>query len=339
MDISQLTEKDKTGYNKLVTHVMQSWQWGEFRESLGTKVYRYGIFDNKKLISAFQITFHKIPFTKYHVGYLPKGPAPDKDLADALKVIGKKHCCAFIKIEPNIKSEHDTADHRFLASPKPLFTKFNFILDLTKSESELLKNMYPKFRYNIKVAQKHGVIVEERTDEKGLQEHLRLYFDTTKRQRYFGHNPNYYRHLWQTLIPKKMVRILIAYYKPEGSDKKIPLASWMLFNFRDTLYYPYGGSSDQHRNVMASNLLAWEAIRLGQKMGLKKLDLWGALGPNANPKHPWQGFTRFKKQLGAELVEYIGTFDMVFNYPLYKLFTKIDKATSLKALLLRLIGK
>ncbi|MDO8639187.1 MAG: peptidoglycan bridge formation glycyltransferase FemA/FemB family protein, partial [Candidatus Daviesbacteria bacterium] len=96
MDLREISERQKDIYNKNVSHLMQSWAWGEFRESLGTKLKRYGIFENGKLKVAFQLTFHKIPLTNYFVGYLPKGPFPDKDLAEALKKIGKENNCAFI---------------------------------------------------------------------------------------------------------------------------------------------------------------------------------------------------------------------------------------------------
>ena len=178
MDLREVTDKQKSQYNKLVTHVMQSWEWGEFRKSMGLSVLRYGIYDGKKLKTAFQLTLHKIPFTKKYVGYLPKGPFPDEEFALTLKQIASENNCAFIKIEPNIEVSNikDQISKQFKKSLKPLFSKYNFLLDLTKTEEELLKNMHPKTRYNIKIAQKHGVLVEERTDEKALEIYLKLYF-------------------------------------------------------------------------------------------------------------------------------------------------------------------
>ncbi|KKQ78940.1 MAG: FemAB family protein [Candidatus Daviesbacteria bacterium GW2011_GWF2_38_6] len=305
---------------------MQSWQWGEFRKLLGIKILRYGIYQNGKLKTAFQITFHKIPFISQYVGYLPKGPMPDKDLAEALKKIGQEQNCAFIKVEPDIESSvvsRQSSD--FHPSPKPLFTKYNFILDLTKSEEELLKNIHSKTRYNIRVAEKHGVKVEERTDDKAFEIYLKLYFETTLRQGYHGHNENYHWKVWQTLKNANMARLLIAFYQGK------PLTAWMLLNFKDTLYYPYGGSSKLHPEVMANNLVAWEAIKLGKKLKLKRFDMWGA-----DFKH---GFHKFKQGYGGQLVEYIGTFDLVLNWPVYILFTAIDKMTPLKIHLLKLLKK
>jgi lipid II:glycine glycyltransferase (peptidoglycan interpeptide bridge formation enzyme) len=338
-----VTEKQKNQYNKAVSHVMQSWEWGEFRESLGLPVMRYGLFEGKKLVTAFTLTLHKIPFTHQYVGYLPKGPFPNKEFAQALEIIARDQNCAFIKIEPNISAEEAkpyALDPNFTPSPKPLFTKFNFVLDLTPTEEELLKNMHPKTRYNVKLAEKKGVTVEERTDDKAFEIYLKLYFQTTNRQNYHGHDEDYHRKVWKTLRDAGIARLLIGFYNERGtSASKKPLSCWMLLNFKDTLYYPYGGSSVEHKEVMANNLVAWEAIKLGKKMGLKRFDMWGALGPDADPNDPWQGFHRFKQGYGGKLVEYIGTFDLIFNDPLYWAFTSVDKFTGLKVLLLKMIGK
>lgn len=334
MDLYLETKKQE--YNKYVTHIIQSWQWGEFRQKSGTQLLRFIVQNGKK--RAFQITFHKIPFTNQYVGYMPKGPVPDKELSEALQqirqneFISKRKQLCFIKIEPHIK-EGATVDKAFIPSLKSLFTKYNFELDLTPNEETLLKNMHPKTRYNIGLAQKKGVVIEEKTTSEGFETFLELHFQTTKRQNFYSHNRDYHLSLWKELSKNDMARILVAYYK------NIPLSAWLLINFKDTLYYPYGGSSLQHKEVMANNLMCWEAIKLGKRMGLKKFDMWGALGKNPNKNDSWYGFHKFKQGYGAKLIEYMGTYDLVFNYPLYWLFTLIDKLTFLKVVLLKLVRR
>jgi len=346
MDLRPITDKQKSQYNRLVTHVIQSFEWGEARKSLGVPVLRYGIFEDGKPTKVFQLTLHKIPFTSKYAGYLPKGPFPDEELAQALEKIGKEKNLAFIKIEPDI-IKNTSGESRptpevgqsFISSPKALFTKYNFVLDLTKSEEELLKNMHPKTRYNIRVAQKHGVKVEERVDDKAFEIYLKLYFETCRRQNYHGHNKKYHRKVWQTLRDAGMAHLLIAFYHEPQTTNSVPLTAWMLLNFKDTLYYPYGGSSKNHPEVMANNLVAWQALKLGKKLNCQKFDMWGALGSDANSKDAWFGFHRFKQGFGGRLVEYIGTYDLVFDWPIYMLFTAIDMVTPLKVFLLKLIGK
>lgn len=339
MDLREISETQKEEYNKSVSHIVQSWEWGQFRIKLGTKLKRYGLFENGKLKTAFHLSFHKIPFTKYFVGYLAKGPFPDKDLAEALKQIGKDENCAFIKIEPNIENSKSqfSISKLFRKSPKPHFTKFNYVIDLSLSEEQLLNNMHPKFRYNIKVAEKHNVNVEQNTDDKAFEIYLKLFFETCERQNYFGHDPRYHKEIWEILKQAGLARVAIAFYTPPNSKEKIPLNAWMLINFHDTLYYPYGGSSAEYKNVMATNATAWEAIKIGKKLNLKYFDLWGAADPNAPDSDPYKGFTRFKAGTGARLVEYIDTYDLIFNQFIFHTFTFVDKMLPLKVFLLKLI--
>lgn len=334
MDLRLLDDTYKDQYNATVTHVIQSWEWGEFRQKLGTPVLRYGIFTKDKLTTAFQMTLHKIPFVSKNVGYLPKGPLPNKELAEALEKIGHEQNCAFIKLEPNIEANTPlySVYPNFQPSPKPLFTKYNFVLDLTPNEEELLKNMHSKTRYNIRLAEKKGVQVEISNTEKAFKTFLKLHFDTTQRQGFHSHNATYHQLAFQTLSQAGMAQVAIAYYQ------KKPLSAWMLYMFKDTLYYPYGGSSVEYKEVMANNLLAWEVIKYGKNQGLKSFDMWGALGPEPDPKDPWYGFHRFKSGYGGKLVEYLGTYDLVINDPLYWAFTSIDKFSSLKFFLLKLLG-
>ena len=307
-------------------HPLQSLLWGEFRKKTGVKVANY---DN------LLITIHPIPHTKYTIGYLPKGPDIDKKMLDELTGIGKKYNCIFIQIEPNV--EKNTKEYVFkhlYKAAHPLFTKYTFILDLTKSEEELLNNMHSKTRYNIKLAEKKGVIITEDNSDETFREYLRLTEETTKRQKFFAHGKKYHELMWETIKPKtsKGSQDLTAHLLKATYQKKI-LAAWVLFVLNDTLYYPYGASSSENREVMASNLMMWEAIKFGKKLGLKKFDMWGALAEKPNPKDPWYGFHRFKEGYGAKHTEFIGSFDYVINENLYFLY-KI--ANRLRWILLRL---
>jgi lipid II:glycine glycyltransferase (peptidoglycan interpeptide bridge formation enzyme) len=335
MDLKVITEKQKAQYNKTVTHVMQSWEWGEFRKNLGLPLLRYGLFKNNKLKIAFQLTLHQIPFTKLNVGYLPKGPLPNQDFADALLKIGKQHDCAFIKIEPHILM--DTPKYSispiFSKSLHPMFSKHNFVLDLTPTEEILLKNMHQKTRYNIRIAQKKEVVVDIDDSDTSFKTFLKMHFETAKRQGFLSHNEKYFETLWKNMKPQGNIKIAIGKYN------KKPLTCWLLFVFKDTIYYAYGASSTEHKDVMSNNLVAWETIKYGKKLGLKQFDMWGALGPNPDPKDPWIGFHRFKAGYGAELVEYIGTFDIIFNHLIYYLFNFFDRNAKLKAQILKFIGR
>lgn len=324
-----ITSDQKKQFNSVVLHPLQTYEWGEFREKTGLKVIRRGSFQNNKLISAFQLTIHPIPKTPFTIGYLPKGDVPTKELLAELKRIGKEENCIFIQLEPNcIKSDEQTKTIAQLSLRRafhPLFTKYTFILDLTQSEEALLKNMHHKARYNIKVAQKHGVLVKEDNSESSFNKYLLLSQETTTRQKFYAHSEQYHRFQWEILPHKKTDNTTLSSHLLLAIYQHKILASWILFVFKDTLYYPYGASSSEHKEVMASNLIMWEAIRFGKKLGLKSFDMWGALEPNPNSYDPWFGFHNFKQRYGPEHVEFIGSFDLVINPIQYEGYKVLDK--------------
>lgn len=330
MKIQPIEIAEKKVYNKLVTHPLQAFGWGEFRKKTGVKVIRQGVYEGDKLVDAFTLTIHPIPKTPWTVGYLPKGTPPTKQLLSILKKLGKEEKCIFIQLEPNMRQSDDTTKHLLSLGLKeaahPLFTRYTFVLDLTRPEEELLKNLHPKTRYNIRVAQKHNVTVSERNNDEAFATYLKLTEETTKRQGFFAHTPEYHKIQWETLSHEATPpynelssHLLVATY-----NKKV-LVAWIVFVFKDTLYYPYGASSNEHRETMASTLMMWEAIKFGKKLGLKKFDMWGALGPDPDHLDPWYGFHRFKQGFRPEHVEFVGSFDLVLSPLLYRFYVVADK--------------
>jgi len=307
---------EKKSYNDFVYHPMQSWQWGKARQVMGIEVLR--ITDNK---DNFQLTIHPIPHTPWKIGYLPRSVIPTKEIIEYLKEYGKKNKLIFIKIEPyeeksKVKSQKlkvQVKNKKLVKSSNPLFPDWTQVLDITQSEEDLLKNLKPKTRYNIRLAQKKGVVVKEENNDKGFQIFNDLYFATCKRQKYYGHTTNYHQIVWNN-IKNSISHILIAYYQNQ------PLVVYQLWYFKDKFYYVYGGSSEQHRNLMAANLLMWEAIKLGKRLGAKTFDMWGSLPPEYDQSHPWAGFTRFKESYGTKFTELVGSYDLVINPFLYRLY-------------------
>ncbi len=312
----------KKTWNQIAKHPLQSWSWGEARKEMGIEVLRIAEFSKGELENVYQLTFHKIPYTHFKIGYLPRSTWPSKKVLEFIADYSKKNGVIFVKIEPYVQRKNfqfsifnfqSNSNFQLLKSKHPLFPQWTQIIDLTKTEEKLLKNMHRKTRYNIRLAQKKGVIVKEMPNEEGFKIFSKLYFETCKRQKYFGHSLRYHRIVWNNL-KNNIAHILVAFYQ------QTPLAAYELFFFKDTFYYPYGGTSLKYRNLMASNLLMWEAIRLGKKLGAKKFDMWGSLPPDYKQTHPWAGFTRFKQGYGGELVEMIGSFDLVVNPFLYKIY-------------------
>ena len=318
--IDNNTQKEQ--WDKISNHPMQSWDWGEVRAQHGVDVVRIAKYDKDTIDQVFQLTFHKVPFTPYTIGYLPRSVLFDRSVLQFIEQIAVSKKTIFIKYEPYaFKNKENDAHIEMLLSmgsmrksPHGLFPNWTQVIDLQKTESELLAGCKQKTRYNIKLAKNKGVVVHEETTNKGFEQFIKLYFETCKRQHYHGHTRDYHEKLFNVL-GGSIAHILIASYNNK------PLCAYELFLFKDTLYYPYGGSSVSNRNFMASNLLMWEAIRFGLLHGAKQFDLWGSLPPgNISSHDPWAGFSRFKEGYNAQYVEFVGSFDIIIGPALYHMY-------------------
>ena len=285
-------------------HPLQSKEWGEFRKEWGN------IIEYSKV---GLIIFSKVPYTKLTIGTLIRGSEPSKLDIEIIRQIGLKNNAIFIKLEPNVlKTDKLVNKLRSwgLKEGKTLFNPTSFWIDLTKSEDELLKSFSSKTRYNIRLAQKHGVKVEIDNSDQAFDKYLVLTDETNKRQGFYSHTHKYHRLMWKHL-KGKVANILVAKYNNEI------ISTWVLFNSDRFLYYPYGASTDKYKEVMANNLMMWEAIRFGKSKKLKTFDLWG--------REEGKGFTRFKEGYNPEVVEFVGSWDLIINKPLYYLYRFAEK--------------
>lgn len=323
--------EEKKEYNQHILHPIQTWDWGDFQISQGHKIYHLGVFDQEKMVSAYSVSFHKIPRTKYSIGTILRGPNIDQDMLDNITKIASNENAIFVKFEPDVYQRTYTPDltpttliqnysfSNLVVSPKSAFYPYSYVVDLAQTEEQLLASLSSKTRYNIKIANRHGVKVEEMTNDQGFEIYLKLLFETTRRQGFYLHSEQYHRDLWRILKNTGKVHIMLASYQGQV------LSAFMLFVQKDKLFYPYGSSSGVHKEVMAQNLLMWETVMFGKNHQLKSFDMWGSLGPDAKETDNGYGFHRFKQGYGGQLVQFVGTYDLVINPQLYQLYNLMDK--------------
>lgn len=312
----------------LPMHVVQSPEWGKFKSEMGTPAIRAG---------EIQYTKHKIPFSSYFYAYCPKVDPTKIDFSSIENSLKENGCIAINFDVPDVivdtpeaesATKIFTTEKRCKKSPRSTFARSNILLDLTLSEEKLLENMHKKHRYNIGYAQRSGVVVYEAKAPEDFEIFYNLLSQTAQRQKYYIHSKTYYQRIWEILGEQNMCKILIA------KHNETPLVAWMLFVYENVLYYPFGGSSEEKKNLQGSNLIAWEAIRLGKSLGCKVFDMWGAADDPEDEKDDWYGFTHFKLKFGGKYVKYIDSYDFVLNDSVYTLF---NTANDLRWRLLNLI--
>jgi lipid II:glycine glycyltransferase (peptidoglycan interpeptide bridge formation enzyme) len=197
------------------------------------------------------------------------------------------------------------------------------LLDLAADEERLLSRMKPKWRYNVKLAGKKGVEIEETavassTDSgaSAIERFYRLYELTARRDRIALHPQHYYGKLAELAsLPasKADLRIWIARY--EGED----LAAIITLFMDGHAVYLYGASSDRHRNLMPAYALQWAAIRAAKASGCGDYDFYG-IPPTDDPGHPMSGLYRFKTGFGGIILHKAGSWDYPFHAPLYRIY-------------------
>ncbi len=299
---------------------LQAWQWGEFQKTVSENVFRVGVEEGGKLVAAATIIKKALPMGKKYF-YCPRGPIVGKLqnptakqiielLCDTIKQMAQEEDAMFLRFDPIFQ----ITDYQL-----PITKTINIepdqtmILNLEKSEAELLKGMHPKTRYNIKLAQKRGVkIVEAGSDR--FEEFWQLMCQTGERDNFRTHGISYYKEMLKT--DNNFIKLFFAEYKGKA------ISSIIAAFFGDTATYAHGASSNDDRNIMAPYLLQWHCVKSAKELGHKYYDFYGI-----NAKR-WPGVTRFKKGFGGKEVDYPGTYDLVFDknwYSIYKMVRKVRR--------------
>jgi len=287
---------------------LQSWQWGEFQESLNRKIWRIQVDNLKALVIKYDLPLGK---NYLYCPYGPIGKGNFNNFLTEIKKIDQQEKSIFFKIEPQNKFQ--ISNFKFQTSQKQIQPLKTVILDITKSEQELLSQMHQKTRYNIKLAKRKGVMIEE--SDKKMDDFLRLSKETAKRDNFHIHDQGYYKKMIEVLGKQGIIKLILAKYK-----NKVIAANLVCF-FGGTVIYLHGASDYNFRSLMAPYLLQWQTILQAKELGFKYYDFWGI-----NEKK-WPGVTRFKKgflprrQTGnGQEITHPGAFDLIFQPLWYKIY-------------------
>lgn len=288
---------------------LQSWEWGELAQKESGKIWRVGIEENGKLIATATLIKKKV--LGFNYWFCPRGPIVSyevesykviKFLFEEIKRISKKEGGVFLRYEPQVLIHDSLFLIQKTISIEPNKTS---IIDLNKTEDELLSSMHQKTRYNIHLAEKKGVEIREGNSE-DFESFWRIMKETVTRDGFRLHGKEHYQQILD--LNKDFVRLFLAEYNGEV------VAAVLSVFFGDMITYVHGASANKYRNVMAPYLLHWHIMKLGKSAGYKYYDL------NGVDEKKWPGVTRFKMGFGGEIVEYPGTYDLVFNQTWYNVY-------------------
>jgi len=218
------------------------------------------------------------------------------DYEDSLVDLCKKENCLFVQIEDLDYEGPSAMDCRFMRSwcYKKFIEPYTAVIDLHKSKEEILAWMKQKWRYNIKRAEKNGVVVKKvKPKDEYIEDFYSLLSETTSRNWFSQNSITYYKKLLKKV---HWAHLYLAYY-----DWKA-IAWWIFVKSDETfIYYYWASSSDaKYRNLMAPYLLQWTAILDAKKSWCKIYDfLWVSKPWKKHDKLSW--VTSFKSKFTSDI--------------------------------------
>lgn len=328
------------------SHILQTWDWGEFKSHYGWKMLPQIWRDAKGCVDAAAMVLHRpMPIrglaAQTSILYVPRGPLLDWNnsstthkVIQGLQELARKKRAIFIKIDPDLQTsfaDQELNPQAPAANGCQVITQLTssgwqysrdqiqfrntFHIDLTLPDETLLAGFSQKTRYNIRLAQRKGVNIRRGTKE-DFPFIYQMYAETSVRDSFLIRPQTYYQKLWLDFMDRNLATILIA--EVEG----LPVAGLILFHFAGKAWYFYGMSRSQHREKMPNHLLQWSAIQEAKARGCSIYDLWGA-PDQIKEDDPMWGVYRFKTGFGARFVQTIGAWDYPVNQWLYNLYTLI----------------
>jgi len=320
------------------THALQSWNWGEFKSRWGWQAERLLWFKHDTPVAAAQILRRAIPRTPWSFLYVSKGPALDygnpalaaQVLAD-LESYARRTRALFIKIDPDVPRAYGEpqssqplepvgqatldllAQRGWRFSPEQIQFRNTVVINLTPEPEALLEAMKPKWRYNIRLAERKGVTIRPGSAA-DLPAFYAMYAQTAARDGFLIRPAAYYQDVWQRFLAAGQAELLLA--SVEGQV----VSGLILFIFGPTAWYMYGASTGQRRETMPNHLLQWAAICRARDRHCYTYDMWGA--PDVfDDSDRLAGVYRFKSGFGGQVVQGLGAFDYPVNRPMYWGFT------------------
>lgn len=333
-------------------HFLQTYEWGQVKAKYGWVPYyavwtedgKFSVSSNYQLpitnIVAAALILKRTALRRFSIFYAPKGPLMDwtneslrKRVLDDLQSFAKKQGAIFLKLDPDVvlgrgvpvsvdevtenSGQAVMSDLRrrgWVESSDQIQFRNTVMVDLSASEEEILMRMKQKTRYNVRLAEKKGVVVRVGNSE-DLPALYKMYAETSVRDGFVIRDEGYYLTVWKMFMQSSEPSAVPLIAEVDGEA----VAAIFLFMFAGRGYYVYGMSRDKHREKMPTYLLQWVAMKHAKAHGCLTYDLWGAPDVFDESDSMW-GVYRFKEGLGGEVVRTLGAYDFApskFWYAMY----------------------
>jgi len=329
LQIREASESDHERFNAFVARfesgdLLQSFEWGDLKAKSGWKPLRVFAEREGEIVAAASLLKRSLPKVGRCILYAPRGPVLDthdtdllRAFTEALKQIALQHGGILIKIDPPILIEDTRSEANLRAVGfQPIDSggfggtqpKCVMQLDLNRSLDDIMADFKPKWRYNIRLAERKGVTLKTECAKDDLKVFYELLKETCERDGFLVRGYRYFEDMWDLLTPQGYMELVLAYFEGEA------IAGVLVYRFGEKSWYTYGASSNSHRNVMPNHLVQWNRIQWAHAQGCRWYDFRGVSPKKGDGSDEHlEGLNRFKEGFGARFVEYIGEYDLVLS--------------------------
>lgn len=220
------------------------------------------------------------------------------------------------------------------------------LVDLCCTEEEIFSRMHSKWRYNIRLSEKKGVLIKRYFgDDPEITQKIDNFYQLTKETNARDGNSCHAKSYYLDLIKFSAERInsgkdvpLISLYIAEHDGDAI--AGIMTLFSHDEAVYLYGASSNSKRNLMPNHFLQWTAIKDAKAYGSKYYDMYGIPPEGKDENHPMHGLYMFKANFGGKNIHRTGSWDVSLKiyYIFYSLMENL-RAFWFKKIIKKLKGR
>lgn len=302
------------------TNFLQSWDFYEFHASRGKKVVRRIAIDNQEnIIAAYAGVVETAKRGTYMA--IAGGPIVNWKKKSEVRAIfedieeqGKANHCVFVRVRPQLELSDNSLklmqELGLKRAPMYLSVEYAGILNLEKSEEEILKSASQGFRRKLRKAEKENIVVETSQDPETARTFYKLEVEHAKRQKFVAFSEDFLVKQFQAFAKNNEVIMYTA--KKEG---EILAQNFMIFYGNEASYH-YGVSTPLGTKYSAAPLLHIEAMREARNRGIKRYNLWGIVGLDEK-KHRFYGVSEFKRSFGCEELKYTPAHDLILNKSKY----------------------
>lgn len=305
-EIKNKNEWESFLLTQMNTLFVQSFSYGEFYKSMGEDAWIFGIYDENEAIvgGSLVVSTHA---KRGNFLYLPYGPIlPEKESENALSILvnfiqafaKEKRGYDFIKASPFMNDTEENKQifkrNKFNNAPLHVLAETTWLLDLSKTEDELLEGMNKNHRNLIRRCMRDGVKIEKSKSPEAMKDFLHIYDTTAQRHKFHKFSDKYVTKEFEAFAQNDQALILSAKL-PDGTHD----SSAIIMYYGNTAAYRHGASLNTNSKLPTSYLIQWEAIKEAKARGMKWYNFWGIAPENAPKTHPFFGITHFKKGFGG----------------------------------------